>query len=281
MGLENMFTVFGGQGFIGSEFVKQLEMRGEQVFIPKREEPDIYDKELGTIIYCAGYGDCEKDPYNVINANVFLLSNILQRSHFDKLVYVSSTRIYMNNIGSNPDGDVSIICNDSRRLFNLTKLTAEEICIKSKKDCFIIRPSNVFGLAINSPLFLPSITRNAINNGYIDMYVTEDYAKDYVYVGDVVKSTLQILDSKKDKPRIVNIASGVNTTAKEIADILKNKTGCNVNWHNIENDKEQFPITDITEMKKHIDFEPIQVTTALEKLVDKFIRALSNEKSEW
>ncbi len=277
-----MFTVFGGQGFIGSEFVSQLEMRGEEVFVPKREDPDIYEKGLGTIIYCAGYGDCEKDPFNVLNANVVLLSNILQRANFEKLIYVSSTRIYMNNISSNPDSDVSIIYEDSRRLFNLTKLTAEEICIKSKKDCLIIRPSNVFGLALNSPLFLPSITRNAINNGYIDMYVTEDYAKDYVYVGDVVKSTLQILDSKKDKPKIVNVASGVNTTAKEIADILKNKTGCDVNWHNTEkNDKEQFPITDITELKKYIDFEPIQVMTALEKMVDKFIRALSNEKSEW
>ncbi len=57
---------------------------------PTREDSRIYEEDLGVIIYSAGYGDCQKDPFNVLTANVLLLSSLLQ-AKFDKLVYISST----------------------------------------------------------------------------------------------------------------------------------------------------------------------------------------------
>ncbi|MFN7073919.1 NAD-dependent epimerase/dehydratase family protein, partial [Proteus mirabilis] len=72
------------------------------------------------------------------------------------------------------------------KLFNVTKLVAEYLCVKSKKNVIIVRPSNVYGLALNSSLFLPQIIKNAINNHKVDMYVNCDYEKDYVSVNDVV-----------------------------------------------------------------------------------------------
>ena len=54
----SLYTVFGGRGFIGSEIVKQLNELGHNVFVPERGDESIYHKDLGTIIYCAGHGDC-------------------------------------------------------------------------------------------------------------------------------------------------------------------------------------------------------------------------------
>ena len=264
------FTVFGGRGFIGFEFVKELKAQGHDVFVPERDDISIYEIDLGTVIYCAGYGDCQKDPFNVLIANVILLSTLLQKAKFDKLVYISSTRVYMNQELSNENSNLIICEDDSRRLFNLTKLTAEELCLKSSRDCLIIRPSNVYGLALNSTLFLPSIIRNAINNSQVDMYITPSYAKDYVSVSDVVESTLALLEVKSI-PRVVNIAYGQNVTAQEISDVLIKNTNTKINWLKANfNSCEIFPETDISQLKELIDYKPRYVLDDFKLLIDEF-----------
>ncbi|WP_434143886.1 NAD-dependent epimerase/dehydratase family protein [Photobacterium leiognathi] len=40
------FTVFGGSGFIGSEFVKEIRGQGHDVFVPTREDSRIYEEDL-------------------------------------------------------------------------------------------------------------------------------------------------------------------------------------------------------------------------------------------
>lgn len=264
------FTVFGGRGFIGSEFVTELENQGHDVYVPERGDTSIYEHELGTVIYSAGYGDCNKDPYNVLTANVVLLSSLLEKAKFSQLVYVSSTRVYMNQSGSNETNDLTVCEDDSRRLFNLTKMTAEELCLKSNRNCLVIRPSNVYGLALNSNLFLPSIIRNAINNGQVDMYIAKSYAKDYVSVMDVVSSTLALI-KLNSIPRVVNIAYGKNVTAREVSDVLVNNTGTKVNWLNsLGNTCEVFPETDISTLESLIDYKPRYVLDDLKLLIEDF-----------
>ena len=213
-----MFTVFGGDGFIGSHFVAELKRRGHRVFIPVRGEELPISKDLGIVVYSAGYGNCEADPYNVLDANTSLLSKIVNEGKFSKLVYISSTRVYLNQDITDEDADVTVSANDGRRLFNLTKLTSEEICLRSDKNCLIVRPSNVYGLALDSPLFLPAIIRDAINNKKVNMYVTPSYSKDYVFVGDVVNATIDLIDI--DCIGIVNIASGENIKADTLSHTL-------------------------------------------------------------
>jgi len=265
----SLYTVFGGKGFIGSEFVHQLKNKGHSVSLPERGDESIFDKNLGTVIYCAGYGDCQKDPFNVLNANTLLLSELLRKSTFEKMVYISSSRVYMNQNGSKETNDLTVCSNDNRRLFNLTKLVSEEMCLRSERHCLIIRPSNVYGLAVNSPLFLPAITRNAINNGVVDMHVSKDYSKDYVSVYDVVNTTLALIDLNETKSEIINLASGKNVSADKIAEVLIEETGCSVNWHTV-NSNEQFPIIDIDELKNKLNFEPRSVLLDLRNMVDTY-----------
>lgn len=266
----SLFTIFGGNGFIGSEFIKYIQKQNQPILIPEKNSPDIFDKHLGTIIYSIGSGDCIKSPFNVLDANTIFLSKILQEASFDKLIYISSTRLYINQEKSTESSDLLISSNDTRRLFNLTKLVSEELCIKSNKNVTIIRPSNVYGPAINSPLFLPSIVRDAINKKCINMYVKPDYEKDYIAIEDLINCTLQLTKIKKNIPNIINIASGYNTTAKDITQIIKEKTGCTINWHTEINDIEKFPPIDISYIKENIDLKPRNVLHDLSEMIDSF-----------
>lgn len=263
------YTVFGGRGFVGTEFVKQLNDANHTVFVPKRDDDSIFERDLGTIIYSAGYGDCKKDPYNVLDANVNLLRELLDKAKFSKLIYISSARVYMNQTDTFEDSHNIVCNNDSRRLFNLTKLVGEELCFKSNRNCTIIRPSNIYGLALNSPLFLPSIVRDSIKTGVVNMYVPRHYEKDYVSVENVVSTTIKLACMETLDKEVINIASGINVSAEEIANVLINNTDCKVIWHATDCN-EQFEPIDVDKVKSILDYTPCNVLADLEGMINRF-----------
>jgi nucleoside-diphosphate-sugar epimerase len=262
------YTVIGGNGFIGSHIVMLLEEQGHDVTIPDRSSCSALQGDLGKVIYCAGNGDCAKNYFSVLEANTVLLARLLQSAEFEKLVYISSTRVYMNNFGAEESDDLVITASDNRKLFNLTKLVAEELCLKSERNVTVVRPSNVYGLALNSTLFLPSIIRHAINNGEINMYVSPEYAKDYVSVNDVAKVCVWLAENSSTNNEIYNVASGLNVTASEIAGVIHHETGCNVIWHDGNFPREEFPETSIKKLSGHVpEFKPQSVLDDLKIMI--------------
>ncbi len=268
------YTVIGGHGFIGSEVAKKLTDNGHSVFIPDRDDERLFNKDLGVIIFCAGAGDCKNDPFKVFKSNSLLLAEVLEKSQFQKLIYISSTRLYMGQDNTKETSDLLILKEDDRRLFNLTKLVSEELCLLSNKNTVIIRPSNVYGLALNSPLFLPAITRNAINNKHVDMYVTSEYEKDYLSVIDFVDAIYQLSEKDNLRSDIYNIASGLNTSARDIAEVLQRETGCKICWHANDSD-EYFPLNDISLLKSEINFNPRNVLDDMSIMIEDFKQKLT------
>lgn len=270
--MKSHYTVIGGRGFIGSEIVGNLKAKGETVVVPPRDDDSLFNSELGIVIYAAGNGDCANTPFDVYKSNTELLAALLEKASFDKLIYISSTRLYMEQEGASESDDLTVCTNDNRRLFNLTKLVSEELCLKSARETIIVRPSNVYGLALKSKLFLPSIIRNAISNHHIDMYVAPEYAKDYVAVSDVAEVIYQI--SRHSQHKIYNIASGVNTTAADIAELISNKTDCTIKWHDGFKG-EYFPPTDNSRTVTEYSHTYRNVLADIEIMIDNFKKIMT------
>ncbi len=76
------------------------------------------------------------------------------------------------------------------------------------------------------------------------MYVDKLYAKDYVSVGNVAEAAIFFSELHHSDNKIINIASGKNVSANEIASILEKETGCTINWHTKTTAQESFPVTD-------------------------------------
>lgn len=267
------YTIIGATGFIGSNLNSYLKSIGINAFTPSRDYKFNTLDDLGTVFYCAGYGDCTKNHNNILEANVLLLQNIICNAKFDKLLYISSTRLYINSTSSKEDSNVNISHQDNRKLFNLTKLVSEELCRLSNKNIVIIRPSNVYGLALDSKLFLPQIIKNAIINNKIDMYVTPEYSKDYVSVDDLVSVMFKLSQANTKFADIYNIASGVNVSARQIASIIEEKTGCDIIWHNVDCD-EYFPKIEINKICNVAHHNYHDVLVDLSDMIEQFKKTI-------
>tara|TARA_R110000751_G_scaffold214914_2_gene318462 strand:+ start:5051 stop:5881 length:831 start_codon:yes stop_codon:yes gene_type:complete len=273
-----MYTVIGGKGFIGSEIVKQLSEAGEHVYVPEKLDKGVFSKPLGTVIYAAGHGDCANNSMKVFDSNVNYLVKMLESSLFDRFIYISSTRVYMNQQASSESADLTVCAKDNRALFNLTKLTAENLVLNLVDKAIIVRPSNVYGLAVNSPLFLPSIVRDSIVKKEVNMYIREDYQKDYVSVVDVADAIYKLSKAGIQSNEIFNIASGRNTRADTIAKVLTDKTGCEVNWFE-SNVNEAFSEVDISKLQSVVDFSPTTIEDDLESMINSFTEFYDKHES--
>ena len=89
------FTVIGAGGFIGGRLAAALRARGDSVYAPARGDEGLFDQDLGSVFYCAGLtGDFHVRPFETVEAHVGLLVQVLAKARFERLIYLSSTRVY-------------------------------------------------------------------------------------------------------------------------------------------------------------------------------------------
>lgn len=238
--------VFGPNGLIGAHLVERLLNEGYQVTgvsrskkkqfsssnynhisldITKKEEFSKLSGYYEVIFNLAafivpGYSVDEAEKSLLVNAlgtlNIldFMIKNDIQR-----LIQSSSVTVYGNpkKLKVKESSPTNPIIS-----YGVSKLTAEMYCNMY---------SNLYGLKITtlrySPVYGKGMTQNtaitifigrAKRNENITIYGDGSRFQDYVYITDVVKSN--ILAVRNDVTGVFNIASGVNTTMKNLAETV-------------------------------------------------------------
>ncbi|MDO9264553.1 MAG: NAD(P)-dependent oxidoreductase [Desulfosalsimonadaceae bacterium] len=262
------YTVLGGQGFIGQALVKRLLDAGYSVFSPGRDElsgnhPDLFKgQDLGHLIYCIGLtADFRQRPLDTIDAHVCLLNRLLRRGGFLSLTYLSSARLYADADATSEDVRLTAKPYSLDSLYNISKMMGESACLLGSDRARAVRLSNVYGTSPDSGNFLMSILDDAAAKGKVIFRTSPESAKDYVSVSDVVRLLPDI--AARGDFGIYNLASGVNTSNKEIADCLKEQ-GVAVEFP-ADGPLWTFPVIDIRKISRQ--FEPPQ-NRLLEDLPD-------------
>jgi nucleoside-diphosphate-sugar epimerase len=144
----------------------------------------------------------------------------------------------------------------------------ESLCISSKKpNVKIIRPSNVTGKLCPPNLFIPSIIQDAIKNNKIILRSSLDSEKDFIHVDDLVRIIPKIIH--EGKSNIYNIASGKNTTTRDLINEISKLTNCDIEVvSNVQ--PYSSPVISIDRLKAEFNFVPEPIIPRISEIVEHY-----------
>jgi len=268
-----MYTIFGSTGFIGKELSSYLKKKGKKVFLPNKKKIK-FKGNLGNIIYCVGSDDWQKKTIKGFFSNFGHLQQIVFNNSFKSIIFLSTTRVYLNSSHTFEEKNLSINSLKFNDYYNILKLASESLLLRLNKKVKIIRLSNVFGYNYKSPLLLPTLIRDAIKKKKIQIIISQNSTKDYIHIDDVIRIIFRILRSGKND--IYNVASGNNITIKNIVQILKEKINCKVLLKN-QNKKILEPKININKIRKEFKFKSkLNIKKDLPVLIEKFNKKIKN-----
>ncbi|PKQ06137.1 MAG: NAD-dependent dehydratase [Alphaproteobacteria bacterium HGW-Alphaproteobacteria-12] len=262
-------TVLGGHGFIGSALVTGLRESGTECWAPARDDGAIFERDLGLVFYCVGItADFRSRPLDTVEAHVSLLQRVMSRARFDRLIYLSSTRVYKRTTIAEEDRKIEVLPSDPDDLYDLSKLMGESLVLSAGKTCSAVRLSNVVGPGMGDTNFLGAVVAEARKDRKVLIRSSSSSAKDYIWIDDVVAGLRAVAEHGRNT--IYNLASGANCTNAQIASILTD-AGIEVKV-NEEAPVVTFPRISITKLAQETGFRPRSVLPLLSKWIDAEIR---------
>jgi len=206
----NKFTVFGGTGFVGSNLVRYLNTKGEQVIAPGRDEA-LPPGHQGHVVYCAGLSpELLARPNGATQAQA-KLTELLRAGRFHSLLYISSTRVDTAQA--------------NEQAYAAVKRAGEALCLASQnQQVRVARLSDVFGAGCGG--FFGAVLRDATTKRFVELDTSLASARDYVAIEYVVRALHHV--ALNGRERRYNIAAGSTVTHREIAVALRKHTGATV-----------------------------------------------------
>lgn len=261
----NLYTIFGGNGFVGSGIARVLEARGKTVRRVTRDSWPEAGEHLGTVIFTIGMtADFRKRLVETFELQVLRLHDALTRYSFDSFVYLSSARVYSGSPSTSEDTPLVVRPSDPDHVYNISKLAGESLCVAfGNPKIRIVRLSNVYGVEDTSNLFLTAVMREAVITGSVTIGQAPQSSKDYVWIGDVAEAVVAI--AERGTQQTYNVAAGENVTHRMIANILGD-AGYAVRFANSGPEVTISPI-DTTRFMGEFDLTPTEPCKAIGRVV--------------
>ncbi len=216
------YTVLGASGFVGQRLAASLRAAGHIVYTPQRDDPGLFQCQLGRVIYCVGLtADYAARPFDTVQAHVGLLSKLLEQASFEHLVYLSSTRLYdsVGEHGGRPVDESTALPMEpakARHLYDLSKALGENLCLNAAQGRgAVARLSCVYDWTAGSPGFLSQWLQRAAREQQLDIDSASGVVRDYIHLDDVVAALAAMSTQRCDG--IVNVASGEQVSNADLA----------------------------------------------------------------
>ncbi|MCR5877523.1 NAD(P)-dependent oxidoreductase [Phenylobacterium sp. J367] len=216
-------TIVGAQGFVGRRLHERLLAEGRRVWAPERGEPGLLSRSLGTVFYCAGLtADYDARPFDTVEAHASLVSAIVRAGRFDRLIYLSSTRLYDGQTKAEVGEDEPLVFDpaDPRRVYDLSKALGENLTLaRTGGRGAVARLANVYDWEDGAPGFLSEWLIRARTGRSITLQSSPHVRRDYIHLDDVVAALVAMAEG--EPAGIVNLASGELVSNGEIAGVFR------------------------------------------------------------
>jgi UDP-glucose 4-epimerase len=220
--LAGQAAIVGATGFVGARLAARLSADGWDVYAPAKGDPDLLTRDLGVVFYCAGLtADYDRRPFDTVEAHASLASRIIEAGRFERIVYLSSTRLYDGLPRPDVDEAEPLVFDptDPRRVYDLSKALGENLTLTRAGDRGrVARLANVYDWAPNAPGFLSEWLIRAAAERDIGLDSSPAVARDYIHLDDVVAALIAIAGAPD--PAIFNVASGELVTNGQIAEVF-------------------------------------------------------------
>jgi UDP-glucose 4-epimerase len=236
--------ILGSEGFIGKHLVYYFKKTGWDVsgydlqivdsagcsyhFIQKDDSAEnlFSGNNFNVCINAAGYGSIPfsiADPVADFAANsydtIIFLEGIRTFNPTCKYLHISSAAVYGNppNLPIKESGQLKPLSP-----YGWHKLISEEICREYHSlyglNIIITRPFSVYGPGLKKQLFWDLYQKSLLPDREIELWGTGNESRDFIYIDDFVRAFGILINHCVDSFSVFNIASGVETTIKEVSE---------------------------------------------------------------
>jgi nucleoside-diphosphate-sugar epimerase len=220
--VSGLATILGANGFVGRRLQATLSAQGWDIFAPAKGDTSLFGHDMGVVFYCAGLtADYDQRPFDTVEAHASLVSELIRAGRFERLIYLSSTRLYDGQAAAVLDETAPLLFDptDPRRVYDLSKALGENLTLaRTEGRGAVARLSNVFDWEPEAPGFLSQWLIEAARTRDLHLDSSPHLARDYIHLDDVVAALIAM--AAKPGAGIVNVASGELVANGEIANLF-------------------------------------------------------------
>jgi UDP-glucose 4-epimerase len=183
--------------------------------------------------------ECQLNPKTAIENNVGVTSSIIRCASISgaKVIFASTSAVYEKNIVfpfKETDPITPLLVYPQSKFFSEQMLSSARMT--NSIEYVSLRFFNVFGPRQNfhrtNPPLINYLVREIVMNRMPKIYAPLNQLRDYVYVGDIAKLILQLLQSDCSLPNeAINVCSGVGTSISEIISSLELAFNTKIDFH--------------------------------------------------
>jgi nucleoside-diphosphate-sugar epimerase len=239
------------------------------------EQDDLVLCATGSINATNGFDDVTRDISEYYISFVNLLNECANK-RISKFVFLSSAGTVYGDV-TTPARETDSL--NPLNIYGLQKVYFENL-IKIKQSesnrlpYIILRVSNPYG-GFQNPCknqgIIPVLINRAILREQFVFWGDVNSTRDFIYIDDFLKATY--LSTIMQTNEVINIASGVGTTIKDVIEIVQEKVGCDIRivYKTSNNKILMHNRVDISKLKRVTEYSP---STTIEKGISMMVQSI-------